>query len=156
MARRRQAGTGERYTEALRYARSEEPEPKISAAVRCSSKCLGGSGAVRAGRDAALLAELEELGREWFQIEIADDFHPPKDGDETDGHGNPLPGRIDDVDARLAYVPSPARVPTSTSAAWNGFTTIPTEILWRHTPGQPAIWPRCCRLKSQPDLVRWL
>ncbi|MFD8077679.1 UvrD-helicase domain-containing protein [Streptomyces sp. NPDC059718] len=43
-------------------------------------------------------------GREWPQVEIADDFHPPKDSDETDEHGNPLPGPIDDADARLAYV----------------------------------------------------
>ncbi|MFE2543614.1 UvrD-helicase domain-containing protein [Actinacidiphila glaucinigra] len=43
-------------------------------------------------------------GREWLQVEIADDFHPPKDRDEHDEHGNPLPGPIDNVDARLAYV----------------------------------------------------
>jgi hypothetical protein len=38
------------------------------------------------------------------QVEIADDFYPPKDSDEQDEHGNPLPGPIDDADARLAYV----------------------------------------------------
>ncbi|MET9878886.1 UvrD-helicase domain-containing protein [Actinacidiphila glaucinigra] len=43
-------------------------------------------------------------GREWPQVEIADDFNPPKDSDEQDEHGNPLPGPIDDADARLAYV----------------------------------------------------
>lgn len=30
--------------------------------------------------------------------------HPPKDTDETDEHGRPLPGPIDDAEARLAYV----------------------------------------------------
>lgn len=43
-------------------------------------------------------------GREWPQVEIADDFYPPKDSDEKDEHGNPLPGPIDDADACLAYV----------------------------------------------------
>ncbi|WP_405763877.1 UvrD-helicase domain-containing protein [Actinacidiphila glaucinigra] len=43
-------------------------------------------------------------GREWPQVEIAEDFYPPKDSDEKDEHGNPLPGPIDDADARLAYV----------------------------------------------------
>lgn len=32
-------------------------------------------------------------------LAIADDFHPPKDSDETDEHGNALPGPFDDVDA---------------------------------------------------------
>ncbi|WP_329184633.1 UvrD-helicase domain-containing protein [Actinacidiphila glaucinigra] len=43
-------------------------------------------------------------GREWPQVEIAGDFHPPKDSDQQDEHGNSLPGPIDDADARLAYV----------------------------------------------------
>ncbi|WP_405763843.1 UvrD-helicase domain-containing protein [Actinacidiphila glaucinigra] len=43
-------------------------------------------------------------GREWPQVKIAEDFHPPKDSDKRDEHGNPVPGPIDDADARLAYV----------------------------------------------------
>lgn len=43
-------------------------------------------------------------GREWPTVKIADDFTPPKETDETDDTGQPVPGPIDDSEARLAYV----------------------------------------------------
>ncbi|MFJ8062922.1 UvrD-helicase domain-containing protein [Streptomyces sp. NPDC096142] len=43
-------------------------------------------------------------GREWPRVKIADDFTPPKDTDQQDAAGRPLPGPIDGADARLAYV----------------------------------------------------
>ncbi|MEU7011854.1 UvrD-helicase domain-containing protein [Streptomyces sp. NPDC046332] len=43
-------------------------------------------------------------GREWSKVKIADDFPPPKDTDEQDANGQPLPGPIDAGEARLAYV----------------------------------------------------
>ncbi|MCQ6556882.1 UvrD-helicase domain-containing protein [Streptomyces sp. C10-9-1] len=43
-------------------------------------------------------------GREWARVRIADDFTPPKDTDRQDAHGRPIPGPIDDSEARLAYV----------------------------------------------------
>ncbi|MFJ6900666.1 UvrD-helicase domain-containing protein [Streptomyces hokutonensis] len=43
-------------------------------------------------------------GREWPRVKIADDFTPPKDTDQQDAAGQPVPGPIDDADARLAYV----------------------------------------------------
>lgn len=43
-------------------------------------------------------------GREWARVQIAHDFQPPKDSDEQDSNGQPVPGPIDDSEARLAYV----------------------------------------------------
>ncbi|MYS24839.1 UvrD-like helicase C-terminal domain-containing protein [Streptomyces sp. DvalAA-14] len=43
-------------------------------------------------------------GREWTRVRIADDFPQPKDTDQRDANGNPVPTAIDDADARLAYV----------------------------------------------------
>ncbi|WP_198357380.1 UvrD-helicase domain-containing protein [Streptomyces fildesensis] len=43
-------------------------------------------------------------GREWPNVKIAEDFHPPKDTGSPDGNGNPVPGPIDIAEARLAYV----------------------------------------------------
>ncbi|MEE1943019.1 UvrD-helicase domain-containing protein [Streptomyces sp. TRM 70361] len=43
-------------------------------------------------------------GRQWTTVRIADDFAPPPDQEETDENGRPLPGPIDDTEARLAYV----------------------------------------------------
>ncbi|MEU0401636.1 UvrD-helicase domain-containing protein [Streptomyces sp. NPDC006197] len=43
-------------------------------------------------------------GREWARVQIADDFSPPKDTDQQDSQGRPIPGPIDDSEARLAYV----------------------------------------------------
>ncbi|MGW2386059.1 UvrD-helicase domain-containing protein [Streptomyces sp. NPDC001658] len=43
-------------------------------------------------------------GREWARVKIADDFTPPKDSDQQDATGRPVPGPIDEGEARLAYV----------------------------------------------------
>ncbi|MFJ6726654.1 UvrD-helicase domain-containing protein [Streptomyces sp. NPDC091281] len=43
-------------------------------------------------------------GREWSSVRIADDFPPPKDTDELDDQGHPIPEPVRDADARLAYV----------------------------------------------------
>ncbi|CAG6398298.1 3'-5' exonuclease [Actinacidiphila cocklensis] len=43
-------------------------------------------------------------GREWPNVRIAGDFHPPKDTSSHDENGNPVPGPIDTTEARLAYV----------------------------------------------------
>ncbi|MFR0359587.1 UvrD-helicase domain-containing protein [Streptomyces sediminimaris] len=43
-------------------------------------------------------------GREWAHVKIADDFTPPKDSDQHDDIGRPVPGPIDDSEARIAYV----------------------------------------------------
>ena len=43
-------------------------------------------------------------GREWASVRIGEDFTEPLDQEETDENGDPLPGDIDDAEARLAYV----------------------------------------------------
>ncbi|MFE2540982.1 UvrD-helicase domain-containing protein [Actinacidiphila glaucinigra] len=43
-------------------------------------------------------------GREWPAVRIAADFTPPKDTDQNDPNGHPIPGPIDQGEARLAYV----------------------------------------------------
>ncbi|MFI5524305.1 UvrD-helicase domain-containing protein [Streptomyces platensis] len=43
-------------------------------------------------------------GREWPNVRIAADFPPPRDSDEQDDSGRPIPGPIDDGEARIAYV----------------------------------------------------
>lgn len=43
-------------------------------------------------------------GREWPTVRIGDDFVPPKDTDQLDAEGRPIPEPINDTDARLAYV----------------------------------------------------
>ncbi|MFJ7593371.1 UvrD-helicase domain-containing protein [Streptomyces sp. NPDC097617] len=43
-------------------------------------------------------------GREWPTVQIGNDFKPPKDAEESDAQGRPVPGPIDDAEARLAYV----------------------------------------------------
>ncbi|MFD3840259.1 UvrD-helicase domain-containing protein [Streptomyces sp. NPDC058642] len=43
-------------------------------------------------------------GREWDTVQIGDDFPPPKDTDQRDGQGRPIPESVSDTDARLAYV----------------------------------------------------
>ncbi|KDN75601.1 DNA helicase [Streptomyces olindensis] len=69
----------------------------------------------------AILAAVEELtdeehadvvvstahkakGREWPTVRIGDDFPPPKDTDQRDAKGQPIPEPVSDTDARLAYV----------------------------------------------------
>ncbi|MER6563482.1 UvrD-helicase domain-containing protein [Streptomyces sp. NPDC001027] len=43
-------------------------------------------------------------GREWPAVRIADDFPPPKDTDQHDAQGRPIPEPVSGTDARLAYV----------------------------------------------------
>jgi superfamily I DNA/RNA helicase len=43
-------------------------------------------------------------GREWPTVKIADDFPEPKDADQHDAEGRPIPKPVSDIDARLAYV----------------------------------------------------
>jgi superfamily I DNA/RNA helicase len=43
-------------------------------------------------------------GREWNTVRIFDDFLPPLDSEDVDEDGEPIPGPIDDAEARLAYV----------------------------------------------------
>ncbi|WP_069770977.1 UvrD-helicase domain-containing protein [Streptomyces sp. LUP30] len=43
-------------------------------------------------------------GREWPTVQIGNDFPPPKDTDQLDDHGHPVPDPVSDTDARLAYV----------------------------------------------------
>ncbi|MFJ2722806.1 hypothetical protein [Streptomyces sp. NPDC087437] len=43
-------------------------------------------------------------GREWSTVQIGDDFPPPKDTDQHDEQGRPIPEPVNDTDARLAYV----------------------------------------------------
>ena len=43
-------------------------------------------------------------GREWPRVQIAADFHPPKDTDQLGPDGRPVPGPVDSAEARLAYV----------------------------------------------------
>jgi AAA domain-containing protein/UvrD-like helicase family protein len=43
-------------------------------------------------------------GREWPRVRIAPDFTPPPDTDELDAEGRPVPGPVDEAEARLAYV----------------------------------------------------
>ncbi|MFE6383832.1 UvrD-helicase domain-containing protein [Streptomyces roseolus] len=43
-------------------------------------------------------------GREWQRVQIGDDFLPPKDTDEQDQQGQPVPGPVDLSEARLSYV----------------------------------------------------
>ncbi|MFJ5042198.1 UvrD-helicase domain-containing protein [Streptomyces parvulus] len=43
-------------------------------------------------------------GREWARVRIAADFAPPSDTDQLDATGRPVPGPVDQAEARLAYV----------------------------------------------------
>ncbi len=43
-------------------------------------------------------------GREWPTVRIGNDFPPPKDTDQLDSQGRPVPEPVSDTDARLAYV----------------------------------------------------
>ncbi|MFG2432561.1 UvrD-helicase domain-containing protein [Streptomyces sp. NPDC048590] len=43
-------------------------------------------------------------GREWAGVKIADDFTPPRGTEGKDDHGRPVPGPVDETEARLAYV----------------------------------------------------
>ncbi|MBK3580470.1 UvrD-helicase domain-containing protein [Streptomyces sp. MBT65] len=56
------------------------------------------------GADIVVSTAHKAKGREWASVRIGDDFNEPVDPEETDEDGNPLPGDIDDGEARLAYV----------------------------------------------------
>jgi superfamily I DNA/RNA helicase len=43
-------------------------------------------------------------GREWPTVQVGNDFPPPKDTDQHDDQGRPVPEPVSDTDARLAYV----------------------------------------------------
>ncbi|MFJ5016980.1 UvrD-helicase domain-containing protein [Streptomyces griseoluteus] len=43
-------------------------------------------------------------GREWPRVRIAADFNPPPDSEVHDAAGKPIPGPVDETEARLAYV----------------------------------------------------
>ncbi|WP_449339733.1 UvrD-helicase domain-containing protein [Streptomyces chartreusis] len=43
-------------------------------------------------------------GREWPTVQIGNDFPPPKNTDQHDDQGRPIPEPVNDTDARLAYV----------------------------------------------------
>ncbi|MER6425513.1 UvrD-helicase domain-containing protein [Streptomyces sp. NPDC001137] len=43
-------------------------------------------------------------GREWPTVQIGNDFPPPRDTDQHDAEGHPIPEPVNDTDARLAYV----------------------------------------------------
>jgi hypothetical protein len=59
---------------------------------------------IEAGAQVTVSTAHKAKGREWPNVKIADDFHPPKDTDSRDESGNPVPGPIDAAEARLAYV----------------------------------------------------
>ncbi|GHH43043.1 UvrD-helicase domain-containing protein [Streptomyces candidus] len=56
------------------------------------------------GADIVVSTAHRAKGREWASVRIGEDFTEPADQEETDEAGNPLPGDIDDAEARLAYV----------------------------------------------------
>ncbi|WP_443048363.1 3'-5' exonuclease [Streptomyces sp. H39-C1] len=72
-------------------------------------------------------------GREWANVRIADDFTPPKDGDQRGADGRPLLGSIDDTEARLAYV---AVTRTRSRLDLGGLSSIQ-----HHPDGNPAQGP---------------
>lgn len=43
-------------------------------------------------------------GRQWGRVRIAADFTPPRDSEDKDDNGRPIPGPVDEAEARLAYV----------------------------------------------------
>jgi hypothetical protein len=69
-------------------------------------------------------------GRQWAAVRIADDFTPPPDQEETDDHGQPLPGEIDDAEARLAYV--------AVTRAQYGLDLGGLSWIRHHPAGQPG------------------
>lgn len=59
---------------------------------------------VEQGAEIVVSTAHKAKGREWASVRISEDFTEPVDPEETDENGNPLPGDIDDAEARLAYV----------------------------------------------------
>ncbi|MGP4000624.1 UvrD-helicase domain-containing protein [Streptomyces sp. 8N706] len=60
--------------------------------------------AVEQGAEIVVSTAHKSKGREWASVRIGEDFEEPVDQEETDENGDPLPGDIDDAEARLAYV----------------------------------------------------
>ncbi|MFG2778168.1 UvrD-helicase domain-containing protein [Streptomyces prunicolor] len=59
---------------------------------------------VEQGAEIVVSTAHKAKGREWVSVRIGEDFTEPVDQDESDENGDPLPGDIDDAEARLAYV----------------------------------------------------
>jgi superfamily I DNA/RNA helicase len=59
---------------------------------------------VEQGAEIVVSTAHKAKGREWASVRIGEDFTEPMDQEETDENGDPLPGDIDDAEARLAYV----------------------------------------------------
>ncbi|MEY9490910.1 superfamily I DNA/RNA helicase [Streptomyces calvus] len=57
-----------------------------------------------ANADVTVSTAHKAKGREWPTVQIADDFPPPKDSDQHDAQGQPIPEPVSSTDARLAYV----------------------------------------------------
>ena len=76
-------------------------------------------------------------GREWPCVKIADDFTPPKDTDQHDDTGRPVPGPITTAKHVSPTSPSPAPASASTSAASPGSTSTPAETR-RHAESSSA------------------
>ncbi|MGH3773799.1 MAG: UvrD-helicase domain-containing protein [Pseudonocardiaceae bacterium] len=57
-----------------------------------------------AGADITVSTTHKAKGREWSSVRIAEDFTEPEDPENVDAAGEPLPGEIDEAEARLAYV----------------------------------------------------
>ncbi|WP_405876541.1 UvrD-helicase domain-containing protein [Streptomyces sp. NBC_01136] len=60
--------------------------------------------AVEQGAEIVVSTAHKAKGREWASVRIGEDFTEPVDQEETDENGDPLPGGIDEAEARLAYV----------------------------------------------------
>ncbi len=56
------------------------------------------------GADITVSTTHKAKGREWSSVRIAEDFTEPEDPENVDSAGEPLPGEIDEAEARLAYV----------------------------------------------------
>lgn len=54
--------------------------------------------------DVTISTSHKAKGRQWGSVRIADDFTPPRDSGKQDVNGRPIPGPIDEAEARLAYV----------------------------------------------------
>lgn len=59
---------------------------------------------VEQGAEVVVSTAHKAKGREWDSVRVGEDFTEPVDQEETDENGDPLPGDIDDAEARLAYV----------------------------------------------------